>query len=243
VSPDSPQFRLAAPLLVLLALAGCSDSSSGPANTAPVAVVRPVQVAARGDTVLVDGTASSDADGDSLTFLWTMVSSPAGSSAELLPPDGVSPAFVADLVGGYQVSLVVRDGHTGSSTAQTTVIVTIPAPRVTIDSPLDQAIVTSSPVTVSGSVTDAFTVTVNGVAATVDVLAGTFTALVPLTPGSNAITTEAMNSIGVDSVAIAVILNTANTPVVIIGTPKKNFLVGRAYLDTQTPQPEAVQVG
>lgn len=237
-----PEVRSSALVGILFALAGCSDSSSGPANTAPVAVVRPVASAARGDTVLLDGTASSDADGDSLTFSWTMLSSPAGSSAEVLPPDGVSPAFVADLVGSYQVSLVASDGHKESSPDQTTITVTLPAPRVTIGSPTDDAIVTSSPVTVTGSVTDADAVTVNGVAATVDALAGTFAAVVPLTPGSNAITAEAVNVTGLDSTAIVVILNTANTPVVIIGTPKKNFLVGRAYLDTQVPQPETVQV-
>lgn len=242
MSPCSPQVRSTIPLAALLALVGCSDSSSGPANSAPVAVVRPVAGAARGDTVLVDGTASSDADGDSLSFSWTMLSRPAGSAAELLPPDGVSPAFVADLVGSYQVSLVASDGHQASSPAQMTITVTLPVPQLTIASPADDAIVTSSPVTVAGSVSDADAVTVNGVAATIDTTAGTFTALVPLSPGSNTITAAAVNLTGADSAVIAVILNTANTPVVIFGAPKKNFLVGRAYLDTQVPQPEAVTV-
>ena len=228
--------------LILIALARCSDSSAGPQNAAPVAVVRPVTAAVRGDTVVLDGTASSDAEGDSLRFTWTMLSRPAGSSAELIPIDAPSPAFVADRVGSYQVSLVVSDGHKSSSPDQTTVTVTIPAPRVIIDSPADEAIVTSSPTTVTGSVTDASAVTVNGVAATVNASSGTFTASVPLTAGSNTIIAAATNATGVGSAEIAVILNTANAPVVVIAAPKKDFLVGDTYLGSETPNSEAVPV-
>lgn len=229
-------------LFTLLAFTGCGDSNAGPANTTPVALVRPVPGAVRGDTVVLDGTGSRDGDGDSLRYAWTMLSKPAGSSAELLPPDAVSPAFVADRVGSYQVSLVVSDGRASSSPDQTAISVTIPAPQVTIATPEDEAIVTASPVTVTGSVTDAAAVTVNGVAATVNAAAGTFTAAVPLTTGRNTITAAASNTTGGGSGEITVILNTANTPVVIISAPKKNFLVGHTYLDTETPAPAAVTV-
>lgn len=236
------RFRPSAVLLALLALAACSGSDGGPANNAPVAVVHPVTGAVRGDTVLLDGTGSTDADGDSLSFDWTMVSRPAGSTADLLSTDVVSPAFVADLVGTYQVSLVVRDGHTSSSPDQTSISVTIPTPQLTIGSPDDQAIVTSSPVTVTGMVTDADAVTLNGVAATVDQSAGSYTASLPLTPGSNTIVAEATNATGISQAEITVILNTAQTPVVTIAAPKNNFVAGRAYLDTDTPQPTSLAV-
>lgn len=242
MSPPYQRFPAGAGLVVLLALTGCSDSGAGPANTAPVAAVRPVPSAERGDTVVLDGTASSDAEDDSLRFTWTMMSRPAGSSAELVPANGANPAFVADLVGSYLVSLVVEDGRASSSPAQTTILVTIPAPEVTIDSPADEAIVTASPVTVTGSVTDAAAVTVNGVAATVNVSAGTFTASVTLTPGRNAITALASNATGTGSGEITIILNTANAPVVSIKAPTRNFAVGRAYLDTATPQANMVKV-
>ncbi|MEP7325849.1 MAG: hypothetical protein ABI836_07875 [Gemmatimonadota bacterium] len=240
--PRPPQYGPLAAFISLMVLAGCSDSSSGPANAAPVAVVGMVSGAVRGDTVVLDGTGSSDADGDTLRFTWTLVSRPVGSTAELLPPDGVSPALVADLVGSYLVSLVVSDGHTSSRPEQAAISVTIPAPVVTIDMPLDQTIVTASPAVVTGSVRDADAVTLNGIPATVDLQAGTYTATVPLNPGFNPVTALATNATGAGSTQITVILNTANTPVVVITSPKKGFLLGHTYLDTQTPQPEMVIV-
>lgn len=228
------------PALLALAL-GCSDSG-GPANTPPEAVVRPVSGAVRGDTVVLDGTSSHDAEGDSLRFAWTIVSKPSGSVAELVPADEVSPAFVADVVGAYQVSLVVSDGRASSSPEGTAIIVTIPAPSVTIASPADETIVTASPVIVTGSVTDAVAVTVNGVAATVVLPEGTFSVSVPLDPGSNAITASATNPIGSGSDEVGVILNTAGVPVVKIGSPRTNFLVGDTYLGNETPQSETVPV-
>ncbi len=204
--------------------------------------IQPVIGAVRGDTVLLDGTGSTDSDGDSLEFQWAMVSKPAGSNADLLAADVVSPAFIADLTGTYQVFLIVNDGHRSSSPDQTSITVTIPAPLLTIDSPEDAAIVTSSPVTVSGTVTDADGVTLNGVAATVDQSSGTYLASVPLAAGSNSIVAEATNSTGEGQAEITVILNTAETPVVTIGSPKNNFVAGRAYQDTETPAPISLAV-
>jgi len=229
-------------LIPSLVLAACSDSDGGPANTAPVAVVHPVVGAVRGDTVLLDGTGSSDADGDSLSFAWTMLSRPVGSSAELLSSDIGSPAFVADLVGTYQVSLVVNDGHTSSGPDQTSIAVTVPGPRVTIDTPSDAAILTSSPVSVTGTVTDAEAVTLNGVAATVDGPAGTYTASLPLTEGGNLITAVASNGTGTGQAEITVILNTANTPVVTIAGPRNNSLTGHIYLESDLVQPFSIPV-
>ena len=53
------------------------------ANSAPVASAGLDQNVLAGSTVTLDGSASSDADGDALSYSWASVSKPAGSSATL----------------------------------------------------------------------------------------------------------------------------------------------------------------
>ena len=94
------------------------------AQTDPVATARVVfgtgnlppeaRVTARGlpggDTPLtLDGSASSDANGDALTYAWTLVSGPAGSSAALDDASAVMPKLSLDLEGAYTVGLTVTD--------------------------------------------------------------------------------------------------------------------------------------
>jgi chitinase len=62
-----------------------------------------------GTMVVLDGSAS-DADGDSLTLQWSIVSAPPGSTAELEDPTTANPALVPDRDGIYSVQLVASDG-------------------------------------------------------------------------------------------------------------------------------------
>jgi hypothetical protein len=93
---------------------GCFDAETiiadAVADDRPSADAGEDQVAATGETVLLDGSASSDPNGDELTFGWTLVSKPDGSTASLADADTATPSFVADLAGEYQVMLVVSDG-------------------------------------------------------------------------------------------------------------------------------------
>jgi hypothetical protein len=88
------------------------------ANSAPVANAGADQSVSAGSTVQLDGSGSSDADGDWLTYSWTLVSSPSGSTARLSNANQFNATFTADVAGTYVVRLVVNDG-TVSSAADT----------------------------------------------------------------------------------------------------------------------------
>jgi len=92
-------------------------------NFVPVADAGPSQSVIEGDTVLLDGSASSDTNGDALAFSWQFSLVPEGSMAELIDADSVNPSFVADVPGEYSVSLVVSDGIVPSEPASITVTV------------------------------------------------------------------------------------------------------------------------
>ena len=105
-------------------------------NVPPVADAGPNQNVATGATVTLDGSGSHDANGDPITYSWTMISRPAGSFATLFSPLVVKPTFTADVSGSYVFTLVVTDNGSAVSVPST---VTISADRlVSISvSPLD----------------------------------------------------------------------------------------------------------
>ncbi len=90
-------------------------------KTIPVANAGNPQNASTGSTVTLDGSASSDSDGDQITYQWYFSSVPEGSSATILNADTVRPTFIPDVDGAYVVTLVVSDG-VNSSTYTTTYI-------------------------------------------------------------------------------------------------------------------------
>ena len=72
--------------------------------------------------VTLDGTNSSDPDGDPLTFSWTLVSVPAGSTAGIIAANAAIASFTPDVEGVYVVQLEVSDGQfTSTDTATITV--------------------------------------------------------------------------------------------------------------------------
>ncbi len=96
-------------------------------NVAPVANAGRPQNLLTGTTVTLDGSASSDANNDTLTYLWTLTSKPTSSQAVLSTPTSAKPSFVADVAGAYVASLVVKDGKLSSAAAKVTVTATVAA--------------------------------------------------------------------------------------------------------------------
>lgn len=94
-------------------------------NAAPVARVGESQSVLLGTRVTLDGSASSDADRDPLSYEWTLVSKPAGSAAVLSSSSVDKPAFVADVAGTYVASLVVSDGQLKSNYAAVSVVASV----------------------------------------------------------------------------------------------------------------------
>jgi hypothetical protein len=94
-------------------------------NVAPVANAGPDQGGiALGSLVTLDGSASSDANGDPLTYSWSLTAKPDGSTAVLANPTSVTPTFTVDRAGTYVVQLIVNDG-TLSSVPNTVNIYTV----------------------------------------------------------------------------------------------------------------------
>jgi hypothetical protein len=131
---------LALSLLVLSACGGDSDEPAGggspggaPSNSAPTANAGPDQNVGENSTVDLDGTGSSDPDGDALTYAWVQTEGP---SVSLSDANSAQSSFTAPgvtagntLILGFQ--LTVDDGIT-SATDSVEVTVSEGLPVVTV---------------------------------------------------------------------------------------------------------------
>ncbi|MCK6526059.1 choice-of-anchor D domain-containing protein [Myxococcota bacterium] len=91
----------------------------------PVADAGPDRTEVPLDTITLDGTGSYDPDGDiPLTYAWTLVSRPAGSTTALGASTSAHPTLYLDLAGTYVVGLVVTD-TTGLSSTQDQAVITV----------------------------------------------------------------------------------------------------------------------
>ena len=119
------------------------------ANVAPLANAGPAQTVDLSDTVTLNGSASSDADGDALTYLWSFSSRPGGSTASLSSPTAASPSFTPDLPGTYLLQLIVNDGHVDS--APGTVLITVNPPPPVADAGPDRVTTSNTWIILDGS--------------------------------------------------------------------------------------------
>ena len=98
-------------LLVLGLLVFLASGGSCPKNGPPLADAGADQTVTVGETVTLDGTESSDPDGDRLTFSWELSSLPDGSEAALTGASSATASFVPDVAGTYVAVLTVSDGE------------------------------------------------------------------------------------------------------------------------------------
>ncbi|MFL5249623.1 MAG: PKD domain-containing protein [Myxococcales bacterium] len=97
-----------------------------PPNPAPIANAGPDQAVASGSAVTLDGSASADPDGESITLAWTQTS---GAAVALASADTAHPTFTAFVVPAGSpaavlvFALVATDAHGGSTPASVTITV------------------------------------------------------------------------------------------------------------------------
>ena len=121
-------------------------------NLPPVASAGTAQNIDVGSVVNLDGSASSDADGDTLTYNWVMTSRPDTSIAELSSATDVKPTFTADVIGDYVITLVVSDGKVQSAASSVTITASAAnAAPVALASGPTQPVLPGATVTLDGS--------------------------------------------------------------------------------------------
>ncbi|UCD81362.1 MAG: fibronectin type III domain-containing protein, partial [Desulfobacterales bacterium] len=118
-------------------------------NSAPVANAGADQAVLVNDTVQLDGSGSSDADGDTLTLKWSFVSKPGGSSATMSDTTAVKPTFEVDVAGTYAVQLIVNDGTVDSAPDTVTISTENSAPVANAGA--DQTVLVNDTVQLDGS--------------------------------------------------------------------------------------------
>ena len=127
-------------------------------NTKPMADAGSNQDTLSGVLVTLDGSGSSDPEGETLTYHWELPTRPLASRAQLANPHSVDPVFITDRDGIYIARLIVNDGKLDSLPSEVTITVTgesNEAPVLsTITSPQTIEMGTELRFTLSGSDTD-----------------------------------------------------------------------------------------
>jgi chitinase len=89
--------------------------TAGTGVVAPIANPGGAQNVLTGTAVQLNGYASTDANGQALSYRWTLSDRPLGSTAALSSLTVANPTFVADMNGTYMATLVVSNGVLSSN--------------------------------------------------------------------------------------------------------------------------------
>ena len=135
-------FRSAAVVVVI------TVTEAGPGPATPTANAGLDQVVSVGATVLMDGTGSTDPDGDEVVYFWTQT---AGREVELTAAVDGTATFVAPDSGLYVICLVVSDGLTSSSPDEVRIIAVLQNARPIADAGPDQTVTLGDTVQLDGS--------------------------------------------------------------------------------------------
>ena len=101
-------------------------------NQSPIANVGTDQTGEQSYEITLDGSKSSDPDGDPLKFKWSFVSKPIGSMTSLSDSSSKTPTFIPDQSGTYILQLIVNDYFTDSNPSTVTITVTPIQSRISI---------------------------------------------------------------------------------------------------------------
>ena len=205
-------------------------------NRAPVAVAGANQSVLLGAvSVKLNGSGSTDANGDPLTYEWAMDSRPSRSAAALSQANSVEPTFTPDVLGEYRFSLVVSDTKLRSARSLVTVTVSeLNAPPVA-NAGVDQSVLVNAVVSLDGrDSSDAnrddvltFTWSLVRPDGTSTVLTGvrpTFTAALTGTYTASLTVRDAVSSSEPD--AVRVVVSAVNAPPVAVITAPSSVVMG-----------------
>ncbi len=118
-----------------------------PVNKAPIADAGKHQTANVGDKVDLDGSGSSDPDGDSLSYRWMQTD---GTRTTLGWANTATPFFIAKGAGNHSFQLTVTDSHGASDTDSVSITVAQPNRAPIAKAGSDRTVKASSTVTLSG---------------------------------------------------------------------------------------------
>lgn len=108
----------------LLIFISCSSENELP-GSAPVADAGPdMEEPVCIGTIVLDGSESSDPDGDTLNYTWTIKRIPDGSTATLNNSNEARASITPDVVGQYVITLSVSDGIHNPVTDEVTLNIT-----------------------------------------------------------------------------------------------------------------------
>ena len=139
-------------------------------NVAPVASAGTNQSAFTGNTVNLSGDQSSDANGDVVSYHWSLTSVPEGSQTTLTSTNNMTTGFVPDKAGQYTASLVVNDGLVDSEVSTVNIAVTTYQAAATEQLGTLDTSITSIPTTTFNSINsqNALTNKINAALASLD---------------------------------------------------------------------------